>query len=283
MMTDASPKMQDLANITSSLKIDEAILRSRKVMEESKALTFKNSQKKSALEEKLKSMLSAQEELSPEHRRHQETPKIFNEYTETPKPSSSNLQVEELSAEIRMLNNKISTQNTTIRMLELNLGETKTENQRLVDEIQQLKLRHKQEIQYLTEMYEDKLKNPQFAPKELMNIESRLNELEDKFTKQVDCNVELLGKINDLNRTQELNTRKTKLLDAEIELENNRERYQDLHDKLQKAKNMIKSDCDRKSAEPKKPKKPKKTEEETGKKIKKVNEDTIKKKKKKSE
>ena len=138
-MSEVSSQAKDFSTITSTLNIDEAIMKSRKVMEESKALTVKNKEKKSGLEEKFKNILTIQSEFSPDIRRHSEIPKYSIDISETPKSINHNFRVDELQNEIMNLNNKISSQSTNIKLLELVVSETKTEKHHLIEEMNEMK------------------------------------------------------------------------------------------------------------------------------------------------
>lgn len=287
-MSDSTSKLQDLVSITSSLKIDEAIARSRKVMEESKALTLKNSQKKLALEEKFKSVLSGQNDLPSDIRKDSSTPKKSLDLQIAYPDDLGILKNEDLANEVKILNNKIASQSTTIKVLEMNLAECKNDNFHMVEEMQHMKQRHRQEIQYLTDMYEDKLKTLVSGNKDVTTIETRLKELEEKFKRQVEYNYELVDKINDLSKNQDnlLSTRK--LAEIEKEFEENRERCLDLQDRIEKAHVMIRNESSNKLNGTRKLKKSKKSCETEGsterkkKKSVKKDEEGGKKKKKKS-
>jgi FtsZ-binding cell division protein ZapB len=232
-MNENSPT--DFSSITSSLKIDEAIQRSRKVMEESKALTYKNSQKKSLIDEKLKNMISLGPEVI-EPFKHLESPRLFSEIAETPKVTYAPLPRDDLQLELKNLNNKISSQMTQIRLLEMNISELKVENSHLIDENRQLKQRHKQEIQYLTDMYEEKLRNSQPSNNFMPVMEKRLKELEENFRRQVGVNIQLEQKIEELGK---VNFQRTKIMEIEKEFENNQETISKFQDKLEKAKKIL--------------------------------------------
>ncbi|OMJ65748.1 hypothetical protein SteCoe_37684 [Stentor coeruleus] len=281
-MSDSTSKLGDLVSITSSLKIDEAIARSRKVMEESKALTLKNSQKKLALEEKFKSVLSGQNDLPSDVRKDSSTPKKSLDLQNVYSVDLGILKNEDLANEVKILNNKIASQNSTIKVLEMNLAECKNDNFHMIEELQQMKQRHRQEIQYLTDMYEEKLRNLVSGNKDVTTIETRLKELEEKFKRQVEYNYELVDKINDLSKNQDnlLSTRR--LAEIEKEFEENRERCADLQDRIEKAHVMIKNEslgtrkfkkskknCETEGSTERKKKKSVKKDEEGGKKKKK--------------
>ena len=97
----------------------------------------------------------------------------------------------------------------------MNLNESKLENQQLSEEVMEIKARHRQEIQHLTEIYEEKLKYVQGPDKEFSLIDYRLQELEDKFKKQVECNFELIEKVTELNKQQEKQLQTIKLLEIQ--------------------------------------------------------------------
>ena len=241
-MNDHFVPNPEISTITSSLKIDEAIQRSRKVMEESKALTYKNSQKKSIIEGKLRSVLSLQTEGSDGHFRVSDTPKLYLESAETPK---SNLRLgenkDDLQQELRNLNSKISAQSTQIRLLEMNVSELKQENTQLVEENRQVKLRHKQEIEYLTEMYEEKLKGSHTGTKDFLRMEERLRELEENFTRQIRYNCDLEEKISKIVRTNRVEAQSNKILEIEKEYLNNQESISEFENKLDSAKRLLKT------------------------------------------
>ena len=177
-MSEPDTKLAFNFELTSSLKIDEAILKSRKVMEESKALTLKNNQKKSELEGKYKNIVKTEtiKEEKNESLRALDLPC-------TPKTLGQTLKIEELQSEIRNLNNIISSQATNLKLLDSALSDCKTENLRLLEEINLLNQKHRQEISFLTIKYEQKIKNlePKVIPKELAGIETRIRELEERF------------------------------------------------------------------------------------------------------
>lgn len=231
----------DLSSITSSLKIDEAIQRSRKVMEESKALTYKNSQKKSLIEEKLKSVLSLQTEHSSENLKQFEMPRSYLDIAETPKSNVIAVGKDECQSEVKGLNNKISSLLTQIRLLEMNVSELKQENLLLVEENRQNKMRHKQEIEYLTEMYEEKLKGRHSGNKDLIGMENRLRELEENFTKQVRYNCELEEKINAIGKQTQTIKNDNRILQIEKEYTNNQESISEFQNKLENAKKLLKT------------------------------------------
>lgn len=232
----------EISAITSSLKIDEAIQRSRKVMEESKALTYKNSQKKSMIEEKLKSVLSLQTENSDGNFKVCYTPKSYLESAETPR---NNLRLgdknDDFQQELRNFNSKLSAQLTQIRLLEMNVSELKQENSQLIEENRQMKLRHKQEIEYLTEMYEEKLKGSHVGTKDLLGMEKRLRELEENFGRQVRYNCDLEDKINKIVKTNQVTTQNNKILEIEKEYLNNQESISEFENKLETAKRLLKT------------------------------------------
>ena len=81
------------------------------------------------------------------------------------------------------MNNIISSQATNLKLLDSALSDCKTENLRLLEEINLLNQKHRQEISFLTIKYEQKIKNlePKVIPKELAGIETRIRELEERF------------------------------------------------------------------------------------------------------
>lgn len=226
-------KLPDLRSMPSSLGIDEAILRSRKVMEESKALTLKNNKKKSSLEEKFKNVLGDQIELYEDSSIPIEVTRNSLEPSRTPKILNQSLIIEELQNEIRTLNNKLSSQSANLRLSEINLEQMKSENYKLHEEINKIKVGHRHEINYLTEIYEQKLKNSanRFFPNEMIGIESRIRDLEDKFQKQLECNFELIQKINEMNKNND-HLQKTKTMDFDKNTLTNREKYETIEYKL---------------------------------------------------
>ena len=238
-MSEAYSSSKELASITSALKIDEAILKSRKIMEESKALTEKNNQKKNILEEKFKGFFAMQCSSPPEYKKDSEMSKHSSEIFDTPKAANQQLKICEMQSEIMHLNNKLASQTANLQLLEVALSESKAEKFKLFEEITNLKDRHKQELAYITEIYEQKLRNThqKIIPKELVNIETRVRDLEDKLINQVNYNSELQEriKVNDTNK--ELNAHKKKIFEIEDEVLRQKEMYKHMEDKLNSASN----------------------------------------------
>ena len=268
-MKESLSSPTDFSSITSSLKIDEAIQRSRKVMEESKALTYKNSQKKSIIDEKLKNVLTLNSDQSPDYLKAFESTRYHIDSAETPKVTYYPKPQEDYHLELQGLNNKISNQMTQIRLLEMNNSELKAENSALIDENRQLKQRHKQEIQYLTEIYEEKLRNSDNSSNFLAGMEKRLKELEENFKRQVGYNVELEQRIEEMNR---VNRKVVKDIENQKEFENNVETIAKFQDRLDKAKKLLGNGLSPKNLE-KKVKKVKIVDKEKAKKKKKLSKD----------
>lgn len=198
-------KVKELAMITSSLKIDEAILKSRKIMEESKALTQKNNEKKLNFDEKSKQFFRFLTSSPYDARKGFDTSRS-SDISETPKVANQHYRIEDMQTEIYNLNNKISVQATNLKVLESALVETRAEKYKLIEEINAVKQKHRQEIEHLTEVYEGKIRNiqPKIVPKELVTIESRVRDLEEKFKGQAGCNCELLQKINGIGKQKSI-------------------------------------------------------------------------------
>jgi FtsZ-binding cell division protein ZapB len=267
MMTD--PSHFELFSVPSSLNIEETILRSRRVMEESNALTVKHNEKKAALEEKLKSLGSLPTDPSPLRKIGSFTPQSLITVSETPKIGTSNRQLEEALAEVRNLHSKIASQVTNIRLLEMNLAETKQENHRLTEEIRQLKQKHRQEVQHITEMYENKLKYAGGGDQGLSLVEYKIQDLEDKWKKQAHFTSELMGKIEELDKVQ-LKQRQTiqKIEYQELLGDRNEEIFHEFSPTVVEIKHKRKKSQRKLEVDPSKKKKTtaKKTAEEKGKK-----------------
>ena len=235
-MKESFSSPTDFSSITSSLKIDEAIQRSRKVMEESKALTCKNSKKQSIIDEKLKSDLTLNPEKYPYPPKPLESINYHISPIETPKISYYPKAQEPNHLEFRNLGNKISNQMTQIRLLQMNNSELKIENSSLIDENRQLKQRNKQEIQYLTELYEEKLRNSDSSNNILAGMEKRLKELEENFSRQVEYNLQLERRIEAMNR---VDRKVFKDIESQMELEKNLETIAKFQDRLDKAEKLV--------------------------------------------
>ena len=231
--------------------IEDAIFRSKQIMQESKAITLKNSQRKTMLEQKF-----SLEDLKPE----KESPinesqiirKIsdldFCQIQEIRKPEENSL-IQELQNEILLLNQKIKNQALRIQVLESNLAEVNLEKMQAYQELKLVRKEHQRELNQIImqhEKAEDKKQVNELngTPK----IEERIALLEEKYKLQVVANHELIENIK-------------KLQNGEMQPSQNEKKYKTLKERLEKTESLLLIEkCDYFSPQPCTGKKPRITQ-----------------------
>ena len=125
----------DLAN-----NIESTIIRTRQIMQESKAITIKNQQRKNMLEEKF-SFNDLKIEREPDYLEQSDKVRRVSEIEirttqDSPcKSSEEMLKIEELQSEIFELNKKVKNQAVKIHLLEGKLNDVNLEKMKLLQEL----------------------------------------------------------------------------------------------------------------------------------------------------
>lgn len=227
--------------------IEDTIIRSRQIMQESKAVTMKYLQRKNMLEENfLYSDLKPERDLSSisnseiirriseiDLRNQQETPMQTSEETQ---------KIQELQNDINDLNEKIKTQAMRIQYLENTLSEVNTEKKNLLNELKALKKENKIETNAISKKYEDydlDKRKWDKNPDEVAIIEDRIRELEGKYKRQVVENHELMEDIKKLQNGECFNDDKARINELEEILIESMEKYHKLKERLEKTESLM--------------------------------------------
>ena len=244
--------------------IEDAIFRSKQIMQESKTITLKNSQRKTMLEQKF-----SLDDLKPE----KESPinesqiirKIsdldFCQIQEIRKPEENSL-IQELQNEILLLNQKIKNQALRIQVLESNLAEVNLEKMQAYQELKLVRKEHQRELNQIImqhEKAEDKKQVNELngTPK----IEERIALLEEKYKLQVVANHELIENIKKLQNGEMQPSQNEKINELEEKLLENTKKYKTLKERLEKTESLLLIEkCDYFSPQPCTGKKPRITQ-----------------------
>jgi hypothetical protein len=170
---DLKCKFPGLASLASSEDVESALFRSKLVMEESRALTSKNCKKKKVIDEQLKNVLFRSEGS--------ESVKI-GEKLKNQSITDKTFDVGALFQEVQALNLKISAQAAYIKSLEGKVGELKVENEKLAEKNLKMRTQHKQEVENVSLMYEERIRK--IGESHLEDIEGRMARLEEKVKAQ---------------------------------------------------------------------------------------------------
>lgn len=155
-----------LAMLGDEEDVDDVILRSSKVMEESRAVVLESLKKR---QEKVVAGCLEDDTLE--------------ECRKGKRKISADRSFQGITfQDLQTLNLKIAGQLAYIKTLESKISDLKQENEKLSEKNTQLKIQHREEIFFITQSYEEKLKAvPQ---PNISGLESRMNNLEQKLKTQ---------------------------------------------------------------------------------------------------
>ena len=211
--------------------ISDTILRTRQIMQESKAITIKNQQRKNMLEEKFSfNDLKLGKDLGSDDiiRRISELELRPNQDSPI-KPFEDSQKIDSLQSEIFELNKKVKSQALKIESLENKLNEINLENFSLVQELDSLKRKNdkKSEERVFFDMTEKR------------NVEQRIALLEDKYKGQVEENHKLIEEIQKLQGQGSVLNSGKKITELENLLMSSLRKYKGLKERLEKTENLI--------------------------------------------
>ncbi|OMJ94110.1 hypothetical protein SteCoe_2740 [Stentor coeruleus] len=227
--------------------IEDTIMRSRQIMQESKAVTMKYLQRKNMLEENFFfNDLKPERDLSSisnseiirriseiDLRNQQETPIQTSEETQ---------KIQELQNNINDLNQQIKTQAMRIQYLENTLSEVDKEKKNLLNELKDLKKEHEIEVSRISQKYEDNDLDKKRLVKdsdEIIVIEDKIRMLEEKYKKKVIENHELMEDIKKLQNGECFNDDNVKINELEEILIGSIEKHQKLKERLEKTESLM--------------------------------------------
>ena len=225
----------DLAN-----NIESTIIRTRQIMQESKAITIKNQQRKNMLEEKFSfndlkiDRETGNSEPSERVRRVSEI-EIRTTQDSPCKSAEEIFKIEELQSEIFELNKKVKNQATKIDLLEEKLNEVNLEKMKLLQELKVIKKEHESEMNRMNL----KLRENERAAGDGQSIEERIRFLEEKYKEQVMANHELTEEIQKMQKSEKVQSPNRKITELEDLLLNSMKKYKGLKDRLEKTENLI--------------------------------------------
>lgn len=211
--------------------ISDTIQRTRQIMQESKAITIKNQQRKNMLEEKFSfNDLKIEKDF--------QTDDIIRRISELEIPSikdspqrfiEDSQKIEAMQTEICELNKKVKIQASKIESLEKKLNEINSEKILLVQELNALK-------------NDAKLENSEAKNEEKKvdaeKVEEKISILEEKYKEQVLENHKLIEEIRVIQGQSGLNSSK-KIMDLENLLMSSLKKYKGLKNRLEKTENLI--------------------------------------------
>ena len=237
------------------INIEDALSRTRKIMEESKAITMKNIQRKNMLEEKFKfNNIKQENDFSSlnnsdiirrvseiDIRHHQETPNKILE---------DSLKIEELQNQIIFLNEKLVDQSLRIKLLENNLVEINLEKLQLLTKVKMMKKENQKESYKIAKRYDLKQEKKNYIKQgkkidkgnnngDLTEIEHRISILEEKYKLQVIANQELIDNFKNLQNDESRVIQNDKVNELEDMLIENMVKYKELKDRLDKTESII--------------------------------------------
>ncbi|OMJ68737.1 hypothetical protein SteCoe_33734 [Stentor coeruleus] len=239
--------------------IEDTIQRTRQIMQESKAITIKNLQRKNMLEERfmfddLKPEKDSSSINNSEIVRRISEIEIRNQQ-ETPMRTLEDAQkIEELQNEIKELTLKVKNQAMRIQYLETNLSDVNIEKMHLLSELKTLKREHEIEISRISQKYEDsELERRSKRLKEadeFSQIEERIKVLEEKYKQQVLANHELIEDIKKLQNSEGMSNTNSRISELEDLLIESMRKYKILKDRLDKTENLLALDHSHLSPKP---------------------------------
>lgn len=209
--------------------ISDTILRTRQIMQESKAITIKNQQRKNMLEEKFSfNDLKLGKDLQSDDiiRRISELELRSNQDSPL-KPFEDSQKIETLQSEIFELNKKVKSQALKIESLETKLNEINLEKFSLVQELNSLKNNKKSEEKVIFDLSEKR------------NVEETIALLEDKYKVQVEENHKLIEEIQKLQGQGGVLNSSKKITELENLLMSSLRKYKGLKERLEKTENLI--------------------------------------------
>ena len=236
--------------ISLSSNIEAALFRTRQVMEESKAITMKNYQRKNMLKEKLQhdNMKPEKEESSLNNsdiiRRVSEID--IRNHLESLAGSDDSAMFSELKNEIQALRRKITDQSLHIKFLETKLAEVSSEKVKLVKELKAAKKCHESEIQEFSERQEENKTYIHYRNSsdslEICEMKQRISILEDKYKQQIMSNHDLIENIKRLQNNDHKEIQCDKINELEGILIESMKKYKNLKERLEKTESILEID-----------------------------------------
>jgi hypothetical protein len=225
--------------------IENAIIRSKQVMEESKAITRKTLQRKNMLQENFS-------HDEPEKNHSLNNSSVIQRVSELDirthpdfleKPLENLLKIEELQNQVNFLTQKVSSQDLTIRILQDKIIENNLEKAQLINQLKVVRKEYQAEIDQVVDRYnKDKNYKDSYDPQETKRIEERITSLEEKYRLQVSDNQNLLETIKKL-QNGEIRTEQTqKISELEDILIDSMRKYKVLKERLEKTECLISLD-----------------------------------------
>ena len=236
--------------LSQSSNIENTLIRTRQVMEESKAITMKNYQRKNMLKEKLQ-----QDDLKPEKeesslnnsdiiRRISEIE--IKSHLENPTDNDDSTKLSKLKSEINSLKSKVTDQNMQIKFLETRLADATSEKIKLVKDLKDLNKYHEMEMQEISERYEqNKTKNHHRNSRDSFDIsemKQRISILEDKYKQQILSNHDLIENIKHLQSSEIKGVSCDKIHELEGILNTSLKNYKKLKQRLEKTESILELD-----------------------------------------
>ncbi|OMJ76523.1 hypothetical protein SteCoe_24100 [Stentor coeruleus] len=227
--------------------IEDTIMRSRQIMQESKAVTMKYLQRKNILEGNfLYNDLKPERDLSSISNsdiiRHISEIDLKNQKETLMQTLEEAQKIQELQNNINDLNQKIKTQAMRIQYLENTLSEVNLEKKNLINELKALKKENNIEASIISQKYEDNDMNKRKLDKEsddIFIIEDKIRMLEEKYKRQVIENHELMEDIKKLQNGECFNDDNAKINELEEILIESMEKYQKLKERLEKTESLM--------------------------------------------
>lgn len=196
-------------------------------MQESKAITIKNQQRKNMLEEKFSfNDLKLEKDFQPDEIIRRVSELEIPPIKDLPqRPFEDSQKIEAMQTEIFELNKKVKIQASKIESLEKKLNEINSEKILLVQELNALK-------------NDTKVENFEEKNNDEGKVEEKILVLEEKYREQVLENHKLIEEIRVLQGQGGLNSSK-KILDLENLLMSSLKKYKGLKNRLEKTENLI--------------------------------------------
>lgn len=236
--------------------IENTIMRTMQVMQESNAVTKKYLRHKNLLEEHLlQTSFSPKIDLATLN--DSETIRNISQIDlrnpqETPYPSQNeSYKIQELQNLIQELNQNIKNQALRITQLESQLSEVNTEKIALLQELRDAKSQYEIEISSKNSKYDDlDMQKSYKKPKPLVNeilAEERIQVLESKYKQQVLANYGLINDIKNLKSEEGMSKTDSKVDLLENMLHDNLKKHKSLKIRLAKTETLLSLDNTRTS------------------------------------
>lgn len=226
--------------------IEDALSRTRKIMEESKAITLKNLNRKNMLEEKFDfEDLKPEKEYSPNNsdivRRISEI-ELSNDADTSDRLCEDSIKFKELKFEVNLLTRQNKDQALRVKFLEQSLTDANFKNSQLLQELKVLKKKHLEEIEKIEEEQECGKCKKSGNSNEISEMKQRISLLEDKYKQQVLANHELIENIKTIQNDESKISQSEKINELEDILVESLKKYKNLKERLDKTESLLEID-----------------------------------------